>query len=163
LLAGKAGLALILVCAALSILGNLIGNFLFVSRRLVALEEMESLPRWFGWIDPANGLPRHAVLFTAAVAVGLTLSGGFKALALLSVASRLLIYLASLIALPVIRARRGLPRFVRGDFFVALGIPICLAMLSQTQWAAWLSLGAAALSGFLIMLAARRARLVLVV
>ncbi|HUE66281.1 MAG TPA: APC family permease [Rhizomicrobium sp.] len=163
LLAGKTGLAVILVCAALSILGNLISTALFVSRRLVALEELGSLPRWFGWVDPANGVPRNAVLFTAVVVVGLTLSGGFKALALLSVASRLLIYLASLSSLPIIRARRGLPRFASSDLFVVLGIPVCVIMLSQTQLAAWLSLGAAALTGLLIMLIARQARVALAV
>jgi amino acid transporter len=156
IMAGKAGLALILAGAVLSILGNLLGTFLFVSRRLLALEEMGSLPRWFGWIDPANGVPRNAVLFTALVAVGLTLSGGFKALAILSVASRLLIYLASLAALPVIRIRRRLAQ--PADLFAILGVPVCLLLLSQTQRAVWLGVGAAALTGFVTFMVARRAR-----
>ncbi len=163
LLAGRAGLALILAGASLSILGNIIGIVLISSRRLFTLEEQGSLPRWFGWIDPVNGVPRNAVLFFGVVLVILSLSGGFKALALLSVASRLLVYLASMAALPVIRKGRGLPRFAPRDLFVVPGAPVCLAMLSQTQPAAWLGIGVAMLAGFLIMAAARRARVVLAV
>ncbi|WP_394763217.1 APC family permease [Phenylobacterium sp.] len=159
IMAGRAGLALVVVGATLSILGNVISTVLFNSRRLVALEAQGSLPRWLGWIAPANGIPRHAVLLVVGLAAILALSGGFKALAILSVASRLLVYLASMAALPVIRGRRGLPRFAPVDLFVMLAVPVCLAMLSQTQSGAWLAILAGVAVGFAIMAWSRRTRL----
>lgn len=161
ILGGPVGLGAIVLGVVVSVMGNLIGNGLFISRRVLALEEQGDLPRWFGWINPANGVPRNAVLFVAAIATGLALSGGFTALAVLSVTARMLVYLMSLAALPVLRARRGEQRLGLDHLWVALGAATCAGLLSQSELKSWIGVGVALVAGLVILLAARRARTVL--
>lgn len=157
-LAGHAGLLFMLLGATLSILGNIISVGLVGSRRLVALEEQGTAPRWFGWINPRNGVPRNAVIFFISALTVLAMTGGFKVLAVLSVATRLLVYLASLAALPVIRSKRGLPAFRSVDLLVLPAVPICLLLLARTELDAWIRMAIAMAVGIAILLAAQRAR-----
>ncbi len=105
-LAGSAGAVTIVTTAVLSILGSVTVNTFLVSRRLLALERIEALPAWFGAIVAETGVPRNAVLFTVCVVVALAMSGGFTALAVLSVAARLTCVL--LISQSEVRAWAGL-------------------------------------------------------
>jgi amino acid transporter len=154
-LAGAWGLRLVIATVAVSIFGGAIANGMGLSRRLVALEEGGSLPVWFGKIG-SRGVPRNAVLFVFAVLAVLAVSGGFTALAILAVTSRVLIYLSCLIALPVIRRRRARPMFETSDALVLPAIPVCVFLLSRS--AAWLPVAAAVLAGFLVLFIARRLR-----
>ena len=160
-LGGALGLSVILVGVVLSVMGNLIGVILFTSRRLLALEEQGDLPRWFGWINPANGVPRNAVFFLAAVTIGLAFSGGFAALAVLAVTARMLVYLLSLAALPVLRARRGDRRLSVDHLWVALGGVTCAGLLIQSELKSWIGVGLALSLGLVILLLARQARTLL--
>jgi len=127
-LAGTVGAIGIVVTATLSIFGSVTVNSLLVSRRLLGLAQMPALPPWFGSIREETGLPRNAVLFTIAVTTALALGGGFTALAILSVAARMLIYLSCIAALPIVRAKRGLPRshIENGMVVVAMTITVVL-------------------------------------
>ena len=158
ILGGSVGLKVIFVGAVLSISANLISSGLFASRRLLALEERGDLPRWFGWINPANGVPRNAVFFIVAVATGLALSGGFAALAVLSVTARMLVYLLSLAALPVLRARHGLRRLSLDHLWVGLGGVTCAGLVIQSELKSWIGVGVALTVGLVILLMARQAR-----
>jgi amino acid transporter len=153
-LAGSTGAVTIVITAALSILGSVTVNTFFVSRRLLALERIPALPAWFGAIRTETGLPRNAILFTFFVIVALAMSGGFTALAVLSVAARLLVYLACTAALPVIRVRRGLsnPLFVK--MISALAVVTCLLLVAQSEVKAWLGLAIAVVIGFAVKWAA---------
>lgn len=150
MLAGGIGAAAIIAAAAISILGNVITTPMNTSRRLLALEQIGMLPRWFGAIHPASGIPRNAVVFTYAVIGLLALSGGFAALAVLSVAARLVVYLACTAALPVVRIRRGLPVSALLIAMVAAALVICLLLIAQTDLKAWAALAVAITIGFAI-------------
>lgn len=155
-LAGAAGAAVIVITAVLSILGNVTVNTLSVSRRLLALEQIPALPAWFGAIRSDTGLPRNAVWFTVAAITALALSGGFAALAVLSVAARLMVYLACIAALPVVRARRGLPRTGGGWIIIAAALATCLLLISQSELKTWIGLALAIAAGFAIRFVALR-------
>lgn len=149
-LAGSIGAATIVITAALSILGNVTVNTFFVSRRLVALEQIPALPRWFGSIRSETGLPRNAVLFTFCVITALAMSGGFTALAVLAVAARLIVYLACTAALPVIQTRRGLPISPFVTVIIGAALLTCLLLISQTAVQAWAGLAVAVAIGFAV-------------
>jgi amino acid transporter len=149
-LAGAIGAGVIVCTAVMSILGNVITTPMNTSRRLLALEQIGTLPRWFGVIHPGSGIPRNAVVFTYAVALLLAMSGGFAVLAVLSVAARLVVYLACAAALPVVRRRRGLPVSAGMTVTVAAALAICLLLIAQSDLKAWASLAAAVAIGFAV-------------
>jgi len=149
-LAGGIGAAAIITAAVFSILGNIITTPMNTSRRLLALEQIGMLPRWFGVIHAGSGIPRNAVVFTYAVAALLALSGGFAALAVLSVAARLVVYLACAAALPVVRRRRGMPVPARLIVIVAAALAIGLLLIAQSDLMAWAALALAISIGFAI-------------
>ena len=149
-LAGALGAAVIVGTAGVSILGNVITTPMNTSRRLLALEQIGMLPRWFGVIHAGSGIPRNAVVFTYTVVALLALSGGFAALAVLSVAARLVVYLACAAALPVVRRRRGLAVPVRLIAVVGAALAICLALIAQSDFKAWAALALAIAVGFAI-------------
>lgn len=157
-LIGGAGATLMLATATLSIFGNVTNNMLFLSRRLLALEALGGLPRWFGRISPRDAVPRNAVVFIMAVLVGLALSGGFTVLAVLSVASRLIVYLGCIAALPVIERRQGQGGSWRTGVIVVAAASICFALIAGSEAKSWLSLGIAAIIGTTIYAATRTAR-----
>ncbi len=150
MLAGGFGAAAIVVTATVSILGNVITTPMTVSRRLLALQQIGTLPGWFGVIHAPSGIPRSAVVFTYAVIALLAMSGGFAALAVLSVAARLLVYLACMAALPVVRKRRGLPVPARLGMIVLAALAICLLLIAQSELKAWAALALAIVIGFAI-------------
>ena len=150
MLLGVAGTIAIIVTAALSIFGNVAANTLSVSRRLLALEEMGTIPRWFGVIRADTGLPRNAVIATYLAITLLALSGGFVWLAVLSVAARLTIYVACSAALPVIQRKRGLRQSASGMVIVAVAIATCLALISQSEARAWAGLAITVAVGFVV-------------
>ena len=140
LLLGAGGTTLVVVAAALSIFGNVTVNVFSLSRRLLAMQELGMLPAWFGAIRPESGLPRNGVLLSYATIVLLALSGGFVWLAILSVASRLLVYLACIAALPLIRRRRGLPLSDLLIVLVIAALATCLLLAAQSDVKAWIGI-----------------------
>lgn len=156
-LVGPAGGVVLLVAAVFSIMGNLIMTTLGNSRRLLALGERDALPAWFAEIRPGSGVPVNAVLFIGAVAIGLALSGGFVILALLSVAARLVVYLACIAALPQLRRQRG-EAISRGEtILIAFAGALCLALASRSGAGTWLAMAAAIAAGLLVRSLARPA------
>ena len=157
-LIGSAGAVLMLATATLSIFGNITNNMLFLSRRLLALEALGGLPRWFGQVSPQDAVPRNAVIFIMAVLVGLSLSGGFAALAVLSVASRLIVYLGCIAALPVIERRHAPSGSVRTGITVVAAASVCLALIAGSEAKSWISLGIAAIIGIAVYSVTRAVR-----
>ena len=156
---GAWGAAMIAIGSVVSMTGNNMGQLLNGSRTIFALAENGDLPRWFGKVHPEYRTPSNAVLFGAAVALVLALSGSFVTLAAVSAIARLVMYLAVCLSVLVLRKREG-----RATFTVPLGpvIPIVASLVAfgilagATQ--AQLTSGVAALGAgaILFFLAPRR-------
>jgi amino acid transporter len=102
---GAGGAAMIAIGSVVSMTGNNMGQLLNGSRTIFALAENGDLPRWFGKVHADYRTPSNAVLFGAAVALVLALSGSFVALAAVSAIARLVMYLAVCLATLVLRKR----------------------------------------------------------
>jgi APA family basic amino acid/polyamine antiporter len=102
---GAAGAAMISIGSVVSMTGNNMGQLLNGSRTIFALAENGDLPRWFGYVHPAYRTPSNAILFGAAVALILALTGSFVALAAVSAIARLVMYLAVCMSTLVLRKR----------------------------------------------------------
>lgn len=132
---GPAGAVLILSGVLLSLAGNLNVLTLSASRVLFAMGENGDLPGIFASVDPAMRTPVFAIVITSATMLVLTLSGTFSYLLTVSTLSRLVAYLATCGALPVLREKRtSVPAFVvRGGVLIAVaGVVVCLWLLSNS-------------------------------
>jgi amino acid transporter len=134
---GATGAAVITIGAVLSTLGNNMGQALSGSRSLFALAENGDIPRVFARISPRFGTPVVAILFTAAVSLGLATTGTFAGMAAASAVSRLVVYVATCAAALRLRS----PRFASlvpapkmtvplGPVIPVLAILIALAILA---------------------------------
>ena len=116
-LLGPAGGALLTLGAAISVLGTNNGMLLSGPRFLYAMAEGGALPPVFGRIHPRYRTPYVAILATAGLALGLIAvdavthsiwPGAFgvaEELALISIVARLVSYLGTCLAVPVLRRR----------------------------------------------------------
>lgn len=145
---GPVGGMVALFAAVASILGNLVMVVLSNSRRLFAIQQQGDLPAWFGAVRLGTGIPGNAVLAIGVFVIALALSGGFVVLAVLSVAARLLVYLACAIALPVVRKRRGVPVTAAEKVAVGLSIALCGWIVLQSSVENWVGLAVALAAGF---------------
>ena len=130
ILLGATGALLISVGAAISTTGNNMGQILNGSRTIFALAENGDLPRWFARVHPRYHTPSNSILFTAAVALTLALTGSFVALAAVSAIARLVMYLAVCASTLVLRNRVPAGDVGPAKFTVAGGpvVPV-LAMI----------------------------------
>jgi APA family basic amino acid/polyamine antiporter len=162
---GAAGALFISIGSAISMTGNNMGQVLTGSRTIFALAENRDLPRWFARVHPVHQTPSNAVLFTAAVALTLALTGSFVQLAAVSAVARLVMYLAVCTATLVLRRRT--PDEVMGpaQFTPPLGpvVPVLASIVTLGILAGATSqqllAGAAALAGGAVLFViARRSR-----
>lgn len=144
---GGAGATVMALTAIVSIFGNCAFSLLIVSRRLVAMARIDTIPTWFGAVSAGSAIPRNAILFAFVICAALALSGGFAALALLSVASRLVVYLGSFAALPVIERQRGLNATGLQRFWLVSGTLSALVLIAGSTLASWIGLGVTMLVG----------------
>jgi APA family basic amino acid/polyamine antiporter len=130
---GAAGALLIGIGSVVSMTGNIAGQVLTGSRMLFALAENEALPAWFGRIHPKYRTPANAVLFSAAVALGLALSGSFVVMAVASAVARLVTYTGASAATLVLRGRRFRDRVRPATFVIPLGplVPVLAVLVSM--------------------------------
>lgn len=149
-LIGGIGGLILLATATVSIFANVLNNMLFLSRRLVAMEALGGLPALFGRIRAVDAVPRNAVISIMAVVVALSLSGGFVALAVLSVASRLIVYLACIAALPVIERRAGQSPSISGSAVIVAAAITCTGLIAGSEAASWRAMAGAALVGAIL-------------
>jgi amino acid transporter len=102
---GAWGAAMISIGSVVSMTGNNMGQLLNGSRTIFALAENGDLPRWFGKVHAGYRTPANAILFGAAVALILALTGSFVQLAAVSAIARLVMYLAVCLSTLVLRKR----------------------------------------------------------
>ncbi|MEW6323338.1 MAG: APC family permease [Acidobacteriota bacterium] len=156
---GAIGALIVSAGAAVSMMGNNMGQILNGSRSLYALAENGDLPRWFAVVHPRYQTPSNAILFTSGVALVLALTGSFVALAAVSAVARLFMYLAVCLATIVLRRRTLYPDCGPALFTVPGGpaIPLlaCLVALGILAGATNQQLlsGAAALAGGAVLYA----------
>ncbi len=118
---GAVGALIISVGSAISMTGNNMGQVLTGSRTIFALAENGDLPRWFARVHPHHQTPSNAILFTAAVALTLALTGSFVQLAAVSAVARLVMYLAVCSATLVLRRRSPDGVMAAAQFTAPLG------------------------------------------
>jgi len=102
---GGWGSGLLLLGAGVSIFGTLSVDMLVSPRALFAAARDGLLPARLGSVHPKFNTPHVAIVCHAIVACGFALSGTFKALAIVSSASLLLIYLGCCLAVLELRRR----------------------------------------------------------
>ncbi len=95
---GPGGRTLILIAAAVSMLGFMSGDLLSNPRVIYALAANGMMPRVFAWVHPRYGTPAVAILTYAVLACLLALFGGFTRLAIFSSVATLLMDLAVVLA-----------------------------------------------------------------
>ncbi|MDP6943283.1 MAG: APC family permease [Myxococcota bacterium] len=128
---GPVGGTIVAVGIVLSVFGTNSGSALVSPRRFFALAERGDLPQKLAWVHPSTGAPIPAILLTWALASGLTLTGSFKELAVLSVVARFVQYLPTCLAVIVLRRREG----TGGEGFrLPLGPTIPILTLGLCTW-----------------------------
>lgn len=130
-LAGGAGRSLVVACTAVAGFGVLAGDMIASPRAFLAVSESDMLPKAVSRVHPRFHTPSVAIVSYAAFALLLTLSGGFKALAVLSSMALLLTYLAVCLAALQFRYRR--PR-VPGSFRAPGGPTVAVLASAVVIW-----------------------------
>jgi amino acid transporter len=132
--------------AVISILGTNSNSILAGPRYLYALARDGFGPRYLASVHPRFRTPAAAILTQTAITLPLALSGTFVGLATLSVVARLIAYISTTVAVPVLRRRAGgasgftLPG---GSAIPAAAAGLSIALLAS---ASWRQLAAAALA-----------------
>jgi amino acid transporter len=133
---GEIGSLAIVLAAGFSIAANSLSGMVAIPRMAYGMAQEGMLPAWFGRISARWLTPANAILCYGGVAILFSLWGGFTALAAASTLTRLLTYLISAAALPVIERRLGIASTVhRGLALFAILISCWIAShASQLSW-----------------------------
>ena len=154
--AGPVGAVVLTLAAIFSLAGNLHGNMTATPRVTHAMAERGDLPRWFSRVHSGFATPANSIAFMAAVAAALALTGSFVWLAVVSTLARLVVYAATIAALP--KAPERPPLAPAHWILGAVGIALCIYAALQASSAAWLTLAALAVAGLLLYALAARGR-----
>ena len=151
---GTAGGAIISAGAIISITGNLNILLLSGSRLPFAMAEQKQLPEFIGDIHRQFFTPWVSILLTAGLMLFLTLKSSFVAALTISTLARLVTYAATCIALPVFRARPGVPaaafRLPGGTIIAVLSLGLIVWLFMNSTPAERKVTALAALAGLLI-------------
>jgi APA family basic amino acid/polyamine antiporter len=133
------GALLLTLGAAVSMIGTLNGSMFTISRLPYAMAEAGQLPRALAAIHPRYRTPHAAVVFSAALVLGLTLSSQFVYLLTVSTISRLLVFAATCISMPRLRQIPGAPaaRFTLPGGLIIPGAALALIawLIASSSWA----------------------------
>jgi amino acid transporter len=151
---GPAGAIIVTLAALVSIAGNILGSMTTAPRLTFALAASNSLPRWFARVNTRYATPAHSIIFAGLLATLLAGTGTFAFLAVTTTLSRIVVYLATIAALPGIRrvhaiASSGAVEF-RRILRSAISIAICLWVAYEAPRETWLGLLALLCVGILL-------------
>ncbi len=153
--AGNIGSVLIGVTVIVSVLGNSIAGHTTASRMTAALSDDKLIPSWFGRVS-RWGTPANSITFFGLGALFFALSGTFVTLAVSGTLARLLVYIASIGALPRLRKSTGLKAFTLPLGFAALvALCLCLWASFQSSREQWALIAAFLCAGTILFLVAR--------
>ncbi|MFQ5742016.1 MAG: APC family permease [Acidobacteriota bacterium] len=128
---------LIAVGGLISIGGSNAGTMLAGPRITYALAEKKQLPAIFAHVHRRYRTPDFSILVYLGVSVTLALSGTFERLAAVSAVARIVFYIATCAAVPVLRrrtkAREGAFELPWGLTIPALALIVCFAILAGAQ------------------------------
>ncbi|MBX3560395.1 MAG: APC family permease [Sphingomonas sp.] len=156
ILIGPAGAILLALIAMMSVAGNLTGNLASSPRVTFAMAEGGMLPRWFGAISARYATPANSIMFLAAVAIALAVSGSFVWLAVVSTLARMIVYAVSIAALPAAQRRCGVAGGAGMMILMVAGLAVCGWVALQSAWTSWAMLGGLLALGLVLSLIARR-------
>jgi amino acid transporter len=131
---GASGAAAIGMAALISGYGYLSANVLHAPRITYALAEQGDFPAFLGIVHPKYRTPYVSILVYAALVFLFALMGNFQWNALLSAASRLAVYGAMALAVPILRNRNdGKAKFLLPVpyLFAGLGIMFSVALATR--------------------------------
>lgn len=132
---GPIGASLVAIGIVTSVGGNLISST-FSSARISYRMGLDGyLPKWFSALNASYATPVYSVLFFGIAGFLLSASGSFVYLAVLSVFTRLMLYLACFVSMPAVR-RNGEANSYRlpgGWFIPGSAILVCLGLLTQVS------------------------------
>jgi amino acid transporter len=134
---GQGGAVLISVGALISVYGYLSANLLGSPRATFALAERGDFPARFAAIHPRFRTPYFSIVVYAVLVWAFALLGSFTWNLTLSAVARLFYYGAVCAAVPVLRVKQpGAAAFrLRGGPLVpALGLAVCLALLTRVDF-----------------------------
>ncbi|MBX3352762.1 MAG: APC family permease [Phycisphaeraceae bacterium] len=146
-LLGPTGALLVVLAVIASVGGNLMGSMFSTPRVTYRLALDGQLPRAFGAVHATHNTPWVSVLVYGGASFALAATGSFAWLAVMSVFTRLLIYIACIAAMPrVARLTPDTPDRIRipgGPAVPLLAMLVCVALLTRVSAAsvaatAWL-------------------------
>jgi APA family basic amino acid/polyamine antiporter len=160
-LLGEPGAVLVAVGALISVFGFLSAYLLTASRSIYSLAELGDFPAALAAIHPRFRTPHLSIALFGVLIWFFSLLGSFSWNATLSAVGRLGYYVAVCAAVPVLRRRQPeAARFrLRGGLLLpALGVLICLVLLTHVDYSKSLILGATVGVGLLNWLWVRQRR-----
>jgi len=130
---GGWGASAIAIGALISTYGYLSANLLHSTRITFALAEQGDFPQFFARIHPRFRTPHVSILVYALAVFGFAALGDFRWNAILSAATRLVVYAGMAVALLVLRKRHGAAPFSlrAGPVFGAATLLMVLILLSR--------------------------------
>jgi amino acid transporter len=155
--AGQIGSLLIAATVVVSVLGNMTAGHTVSSRLTSSLADDRLLPAWFGKLS-RWGTPANSIVFFGAGALAFALSGTFAALAVAASLARMVVWIPSFVALPVLRRAGGLAP-LSGPLFVAVPVALVLSLwaAAQSSREQWLLIAAFLGAGTILFLIGRAA------
>ena len=128
---GSAGASIILLGGLISMTGTLNAAMLIGPRILFAMAEQGQLPQLFARTHTRFRTPYIAILITVLVMFVVTLEGTFMSALTISTVIRLLSYISTCIALPVMRLKSDVPP---SQFSAPAGIAIACLATTLSVW-----------------------------
>ena len=152
---GQIGSLAIVIAASFSIGANNFASGVAQPRLMYGMARRGMLPRWFAYVHPRFLTPFNAILFYGVAAILFGLWEGFTVLAVAGTLIRLVTYIVTSCALPVLEHREGriVPLHLACVIF-AVGSSLFIA--SQTDPQAWWVLGGILFVGSLLYFIAKR-------
>ena len=144
-LLGEPGAVLVAVAALISVFGFLSAYLLTASRSIYSLGELGDFPAALAAIHPRFRTPHLSIALFGLLIWMFSLLGSFSWNATLSAVGRLGYYAAVCAAVPILRRRQPEAarfRLCGGPLLPALGVLICMVMLTHVDYSKSLILGA---------------------
>ncbi len=136
---GPAGAAFMVVGALVSMVGVLHAILLAAGRMPFAMAERRQLPPAVAAVHRVYRTPHVGLIVSAAAMALFTLATTFTSALTITVGLRVIIYLVTCAALPLLRRRRGQAaaafRVPAGDVVAVLSVATCAGLLAMRPWA----------------------------
>lgn len=133
---GPWGASLIALGIIASVIGNLNVSLLTNPRILFAMSGRKELPPFLGAVHPRFHTPHVATLVTGAFALLLTLSSSLIYALTVSTIARLIVYIATCVALPTLRRKKDAPpalmKVAGGPIISVIAVVVSLWLLTNS-------------------------------